>query len=56
MTPTQLRAALVLYSRYKTDTAAYRKLAEQIGVTTTTLNQRCAEHLRFERKKAEAGR
>lgn len=41
MTPGQVKLALRLYKAYKTGTYAYRRLAEQIGITTTELNRRC---------------
>lgn len=41
MTPQQAKVALRLYKRYKTDTLAYRQLAESLGICTATLNRWC---------------
>ena len=41
MTPSQIKRALKLYNAYRCDTAEYRKLAEEIGITTAELNSRC---------------
>lgn len=54
MTPEQVKRALQLYSAYKTDTVAYRELAEQLGMSTGELNSRCW-YILAERRKATRG-
>ena len=53
MTPAQCKLALLLYSQYKTDTAAYAGLARAIGISVNDLNKRCWEIMRDRRREAE---
>lgn len=44
MSPKDLKRALLLYKRYKTDGREYRELAQKYGMNTTDLNQLCWKH------------
>lgn len=51
MTPKDMKKAMRLYKRYKTDSAEYRQLAEKYGLQTTELNRICWRHFHLVRTK-----
>ncbi len=48
------KTALRLYKGYRTDTTAYRLLAEKYGMKTTDLNKLCWEMVRVEKEQEKS--
>lgn len=53
MTPSDMKRALSLWKRYKTETREYRELAEKNGMNTGELNRRCSEANRIKREQSK---
>ncbi len=41
MTPQQIKRALRLYKRFKTESAEYKAIARELGIDVGELNRRC---------------
>jgi len=51
MKPDDLKRALLLYKRYKTDGFEFRRIAEMYGLTTVELTARCYKAMRMRQSK-----